>query len=84
MHAYSNYYKKCHNYIKNSSLIKYKKNFSCIYKKMVRENIMFFENDDKSCTMIDLYLNHNIFLGYKDSYNYYDIDVDKILLFKKK
>ena len=23
------------------------------------------------------------FLGYKDSYNYYDIDVDKILLFKK-
>ena len=33
--------------------------------------------------MIDLYLNHNIFLGYKDSYNYYDIDVDKILLFVK-
>ena len=50
---------------------------------MVRENIMFFENDDKSCTVIDLYLNHNIFFGYKDSYNYYDIDVDKILLFKK-
>ena len=50
---------------------------------MVRENIMFFENDDKSCTVIDLYLNHNIFFGYKDSYNYYDIDVDRILLFKK-
>ena len=50
---------------------------------MVRENIMFFENDDKSCTVIDLYLNHNIFFGYKDSYNYYDIDIDKILLFKK-
>ena len=50
---------------------------------MVRENIMFFENDDKSCTVIDLYLNHNISFGYKDSYNYYDIDVDKILLFKK-
>ena len=43
---------------------------------------MFFENDDKSYTMVDLYLN-NRFLGYKDSYNYYDIDVDKILLFKK-
>ena len=43
---------------------------------------MFFENDHKSCTVVDLYLN-NIFLGYKDSYNYYDIDVDKILLFKK-
>ena len=43
---------------------------------------MFFENDDKSFTVIDLYLNSR-FLGYKYSYNYYDIDVDKILLFKK-
>ena len=49
---------------------------------MDQENIMLFENDDKSYTMIDLYLNDR-FLGYKDSYNYYDIDVDKILLFKK-
>ena len=49
---------------------------------MGQENIMFFENDDKSYTMVDLYLNDR-FLGYKDSYNYYDIDVDKILLFKK-
>ena len=49
---------------------------------MDQKNIMFFENDDKSYTIIDLYLN-NRFLGYKDSYNYYDIDVDKILLFKK-
>ena len=32
--------------------------------------------------MADLYLSDR-FLGYKDSYNYYDIDVDKILLFKK-
>ena len=47
---------------------------------MDRENIMFFENRDKSYTMTDLYLNHNIFFGYKDSYNYYDIDVNKILL----
>ena len=51
--------------------------------KMDQKNIMFFENDDKSYTIIDLYLNSR-FLGYKDSYNYYDIDVDKILLFKKK
>ena len=43
---------------------------------------MFFENDDKSYTIIDLYLNNRCF-GYKDSYNYYDIDVDKISLFKK-
>ena len=33
--------------------------------------------------MTDLYLNHDIPFGYKDSYNYYDIDVDKILLLKK-
>ena len=46
------------------------------------KNIMFFENDDKSYTIIDLYLN-NRFLRYKDSYNYYDINIDKILLFKK-
>ena len=48
---------------------------------MVQKNIIFFESDDKSYTIIDLYLNSR-FLGYKDSYNYYDIDVDKIL-FKK-
>ena len=49
---------------------------------MDQENIMFFENNDKSYTMVDLYLNDR-FLGYKDSYKYYDIDADKILLFKK-
>ena len=43
---------------------------------------MLFENDDKSYTMVDLYLNNRV-LRYKDFYNYYDIDVDKILLFKK-
>ena len=42
---------------------------------MVGENSMFFEND-KSYTMVDLYLNDR-FLGYKD------IDVDKILVFKE-
>ena len=50
---------------------------------MAEENIMFFENDDKSYTMVDLYINNNRYLEYIDSYNYYDIDVDKILLFKK-
>ena len=48
---------------------------------MAGEN-MFFENDDKSYTMVDLYL-HSRSSYYEDSYNYYDIDVDKILLFKK-
>ena len=32
--------------------------------------------------MVDLYLN-DTFLGHKDSYNYYDNDVDKISLFQK-
>ena len=50
---------------------------------MDRENIMFSKkNHKKPYAMIDLYLNHNIFFGYEDSYNYYDIDVDKILLLR--
>ena len=49
---------------------------------MDQENNMLFENDDKPYTVIDLYLNDR-FLGYKDSYNYNDTDVNKILLFKK-
>ena len=49
---------------------------------MNQENIMFMGNRDKSYKMVDLFEN-NRFFGYKDSYNYYDIDVDKILLFKK-
>ena len=48
---------------------------------MDQKTIMFFENDDKSYTIIDLYLNSR-FLGHKVSYNYCDIDVDNIL-FKK-
>ena len=48
---------------------------------MDQENIIFFKKDDKSYTMVDLYTNDR-FLEYKDSYNYYDIDVDNILLFK--
>ena len=50
---------------------------------MVGENIMFFENDDESYTMIDLYLDNNRFFGCKDSCNYYNIDADNILLSKK-
>ena len=44
---------------------------------------MFFENDDKSYTVVDPYINSNRYLEYIDFYSYYDIDVDKILLFKK-
>ena len=57
--------------------------FFLVYIKIDQENIMLYKNKDKSYTMADLYLNHNISFGYEDSYNYYDIDVDKILLFVK-
>ena len=45
---------------------------------MDQEIIMFMENQDNLYTMVDLYQN-NRFFGYKDSYNYYDIDVKRIL-----
>ena len=44
---------------------------------------MFFENDDKSYIVLDSYIHSNRYLKYIDSYNRYDIDVDKILLSKK-
>ena len=51
---------------------------------MDRENITFSKkNNVQSYTMTDLYLNQNISFGYEDSYNYYNIDVDKMLLLKK-
>ena len=50
---------------------------------MDQQNIMFCKNQGESYNSVDLYLNNNIFFGYKDSYNYYDIDVKKIILFKK-
>ena len=51
---------------------------------MDQENILFSKkNNDKSYTMTGLYLNHNISFGHKDSYNYDDIDINKILLLKK-
>ena len=34
-------------------------------------------------TLVDLYLDNNRFFGYKDFYNYYDFDVNNILIFKK-
>ena len=44
---------------------------------MAAEDIAFFENDDKSYAMVDLHINSNTYFDYKDSYNYYDIDVKK-------
>ena len=45
---------------------------------MDQETIRFYKNYDGSYTMVALDL-YDRFFGYKDSYNYYDIDVDKIL-----
>ena len=51
---------------------------------MDRDNIMFCKkNNVKSYIMTDLYLNQNISFRYEDSYNHYDIDVNKIILLKK-
>ena len=51
---------------------------------MDQENMTFSKNQGKSYTMTDVnILRYNTSFGYKDSYNYYDIDVDKILLLKK-
>ena len=49
---------------------------------MDQENIMLFKNQNESYTMIDLYLYERFFEDI-DSYNYYGIDFDKVLLFKK-
>ena len=51
---------------------------------MAQENIWFCEYNEGSYNMDDYYLTDGNFFQYEDSYNYYDIDVDKILLCKKK
>ena len=48
---------------------------------MDRENITFSKNQYKSYTLTNLYLNH-IFFGYEYSYNYYNLDANKILFVK--
>ena len=47
------------------------------------ENIRLSKNNDGSYLITDMYLDNNRFYGYKDSYNYDDIDVDKIIVYKK-
>ena len=50
----------------------------------IKENITFSKNNGKSYTMNDLHiLGYNTSFGYEDSYNYYHIGVNKILLLKK-
>ena len=50
---------------------------------MAQENIWLCEYNEGSYNMVDYYLTDGNFFEYEDSYNYYDIDVDKILLCKK-
>ena len=50
---------------------------------MNAENIRLSKNNDGSYLITDIYLDNNRFYGYKDSYNYYDIDVHKIIVYKK-
>ena len=52
--------------------------FFLVYIKMFNT-----ESGIKPYTMTNLYLNQNISFGCEDSYNYYDIDIDKILLLRK-
>ena len=50
---------------------------------MAQENIRFYEYGDGLYNMVDLYLFGDKFFECEDSYNYYDFDVDKILLYEK-
>ena len=46
---------------------------------MDQESITFSKNRDKSYTMTDLHiLGYNISFGYEDSYNYHNINIEKI------
>ena len=49
---------------------------------MAQENIRFYEYHDGSYNVVDQYLYYRFF-EYEGSYNYYDIDVDKTLVYKK-
>ena len=50
---------------------------------MDSKNISFFELDGKSYLLIDQNLFGPKWYNYKDAYNYYDTDVNNILLYKK-
>ena len=47
------------------------------------EDIRLSKYNDGSDVITDIYLDNIGFYGYKDSYNYYNIDVDKISVYKK-
>ena len=69
------FYYDIHKTIKNNF-------FFHVYIKTDQENIWFYEYNEGSYKMVDQYL-YGRYFGYEDSYNYYDIDADKISLYKK-
>ena len=50
---------------------------------MAQRNISFIKCDNESYVLVDQYLFGSRFHGYEDSYNYYNISVNNILLYKK-
>ena len=50
---------------------------------MAQKNISFFQCDDESYPIIDQYLFNSRWYRYEQAYNYYDIDVNYILRYKK-
>ena len=50
---------------------------------MAQDNIRFYEYSDGLYNMVDLYLFGGKIFEYEDSYNYYDIDVNKTLFYEK-
>ena len=50
---------------------------------MAQKNISFFQCDDESYLIIDQYLFNSRWYRYEYSCNYYDIDVNYILPYKK-
>ena len=50
---------------------------------MAEKNIRFYGHGDGLCKMVDLYLLGSKSFDYEDSFNYCNINVDKLLLYKK-
>ena len=50
---------------------------------MAQKNISFFECDDESYLITSHYLSNSRWYRYEDAYNYYNINVNNILPYKK-
>ena len=50
---------------------------------MGSENIRLSKYNNGTCIISEQYLDDKRFYGYNNAYNYYDIDVDKMIVYKK-